>query len=180
RDQPESSVERCNIIQQPARRHLRSSFYKFIHQVRSNEQREKIQCTSKLGALPQMKGDGDPPRVLNQIIEMMFPFPAFGSFNFDARELSIQSIDDTESDGSEDSQPDAAKRKRCSRNATDDESCNRNLVGRDSRFAKERDYRRFNWRVDMSGKIQGAFLRRIQNDALSKTMVLCPRRRKTE
>src|SRR5262249_45571464 len=119
-------------------------------------------------------------RVLNQIIEMMFPFPAFGSFNFDARELSIQSIDDTESDGSEDSQPDAAKRKRRSRNATYDESCNRNLVGRDSRFAKERDYRRFNWRVDISGKIQGAFLRRIQNDALSKTMVLCPRRQKTE
>src|SRR5438034_2497134 len=111
---------------------------------------------------------------------MMFPFAAFGRFDFDPRKLSIESINDTERESSEESHPDAAKRKRRSRAATDHESCNRDLVWRDSRFAKESDYRGFDWRVDISGKIQCALLRRIQNNALSETTFLCPRRRKTE
>jgi hypothetical protein len=42
-----------------------------------------------------MKSDSRPPRVLDKIIEMMFPFPTLGRFDFDTRLLSIQSIDDT-------------------------------------------------------------------------------------
>src|ERR1700747_3753357 len=73
-----------------------------------------------------------------------------------------------------------AKHKSRSRAATDDESCNRNLVWRDSRFAKRRDYRGLDWCVDISRKIQSALLRRIQNNALSDTTLLWPRRRQTE
>src|SRR6266513_3150304 len=108
---------------------------------------------------------------------MVFPFPVFGGFNFDARELSIYSIDDAEREGSEDSQPDAAKRKRGSRAATDDESCNRNLVWRDWRFAKERDNRGFDRRVKVSRQIERSVLCGIENDALSQAPVL---RRKTK
>jgi hypothetical protein len=111
---------------------------------------------------------------------MVFPFAAFGCFNFDARQLSIESIDDTERESSEESHPDVAKHKGSSRAATDDESCNRNLVWCDSRFAKKRDYRGFDWGVDVSGKVKCTLLRRIQNNALGETTFLCPRRWKTE
>jgi len=84
-----------------------------------------------------MKSDSHPPRILDQIIEMMFPFAALGHFDFDARLLPVQSIDDPKYESSEDSEPNAVKRKDHGRAATDDEPCNRNLVWRDSRFAKK-------------------------------------------
>ena len=68
---------------------------------------------------------------------MMFPFPTLSRFDFDARLLSVQSIDDTKYESSEDSEPDAANHERRGRAASDDETSNRNLVWRDSRFAKE-------------------------------------------
>jgi len=111
---------------------------------------------------------------------MVFPFATFRCFYFDSRELSIDSIDNTEHESSEEPQPDIAKHKGRSGAATDDESCNRNLVRGDSRFAKERDYRRFDWRVDVSGKIQCAFLGRIQNNGLNESTCVFPRRGKTE
>src|SRR5215469_11332522 len=98
---------------------------------------------------------------------MVFPFAAFGCFHFDPRKLSIEPIDDTECESSDESQADAAKHKCRSCAATDDESSNRDLIWRDLRFAQERDYRGFDWRVDISGEIQGALLRGIQNNALS-------------
>jgi hypothetical protein len=110
----------------------------------------------------------------------MFQFAALGRFDFDARLLSVQSINDAKHEGGEDSEPDAAKQERGGRAASDNETSNRDLVWRDSRFAKERDYRSLDWRVDVSGKIQCALLRGIQNNALSETTLLCPRRRKTE
>jgi len=127
-----------------------------------------------------MKRDNHPPRILDQIIEMMFPLATLGGFNFDARQLSIQSIDDTKHQCSQDSEPDAAKHKSRSCAASDDEACNRNLVWRDLRFAKKRDQCGFDRRVDVSGQIERALLRRIQNDALSRATILLPRRRKTE
>jgi len=105
--------------------------------VRSDEQSEKIEHVRKLAASPQMKSDSHPPRIFDQIIEMMFPPAALGHFDFDAGLLPVQSIDDTKYERSEDSEPDAAKREGRSRAATDDETCNRNLVWRDSRFAKK-------------------------------------------
>jgi len=63
--------------------------------VRRDEQSEKIEHVWKLAASPQIKSDSQPPRILDQIIEMMFPLATLGGFNFDARQLSIQSIDDT-------------------------------------------------------------------------------------
>src|SRR3954454_1326430 len=111
---------------------------------------------------------------------MMFPFPALGGFNFDAREFSIQSIDDTEHESSDDSQSNAAKHKRGSCAATGDKSRDRNLVWRDSRFAKDRHNRGFDWCVDISGKIQGAFLRRTQNNPPAEPTILFPGRHKTE
>jgi len=105
--------------------------------VRPDEQSEKIEHVRELAASPQMKSDSRPPRIFDQIIEMMFPFPALGHLDFDAGLLSVQSIDNTKYESSEDSEPDAAKRERRGRAATDDETCNRNLVWRDSRFAKK-------------------------------------------
>jgi len=105
--------------------------------VRSDEQSEKIEHVRKLAASPQLKSDSRPPRILDQIIEMMFPLAAPGHFDFDARLLSVQSIDDTKYESSEDSKPDTAKRERRGRAASDDETCHRNLVRRDSRFAKK-------------------------------------------
>ena len=67
----------------------------------------------------------------------MFPFAALGHFDFDARLLSVQSIDDAKYESSEDSESDTANCERRGRAATDDETCNRNLVWRDSRFAKK-------------------------------------------
>jgi hypothetical protein len=84
-----------------------------------------------------MKGDRRPPRVLDQIIEMMFPLSALSHFDFDARLLSIQPIDDAKYESSEDSEPDTANRERRRPAASDNETCNRNLVWRDSRFAKK-------------------------------------------
>jgi len=63
--------------------------------VRSDEQSEKIEHVRKLAASPQMESESRPPRILDQIIEMVFPFPALGHLDFDARLLSVQSIDDT-------------------------------------------------------------------------------------
>src|SRR6188474_3132455 len=104
---------------------------------------------------------------------MVFPFAAFGCFYFNPRKLSIESIDNTERESSEESQPDMAKHKGRSRAATDDQSGKRDLVRRYPRFAKQCDYRRFDWCMDVSGKIQCALLRRIQNNALGEPMVLC-------
>jgi hypothetical protein len=84
-----------------------------------------------------MKSDGRPPRILDHIIEMMFPLATLGGLDFDARLLSIQSVDDPKYESSEYSEPDTAKREGGGRAATDDETCNRNLVWRDSRFAKK-------------------------------------------
>jgi hypothetical protein len=52
--------------------------------VRSDEQSEKIKHVWKLAASPQIKSDSRPPRILDQIIEMMFPLSALGHFDFDA------------------------------------------------------------------------------------------------
>src|SRR6188472_3997553 len=123
-----------------------------------------------------MKGNGQPPRVFDQIIEMMFPFPTLSRFDFDARLLSIQSIDDTKYESSDDSEPDVAKRECRGRAASDDETSNRNLVWRDSRFAKERDDCRFDWRVNVSGQVECSILRGIENDALHYTTALLWRR----
>jgi len=105
--------------------------------VRPDKQSEKIEHVRKLAASPQIKSDSRPPRILDQIIEVMFPLSALGHFDFDARLLSVQSIDDTKYESSEDSEPDTAKRERHSRPASYDETGNRNLVRCDSRFAKK-------------------------------------------
>jgi hypothetical protein len=119
-----------------------------------------------------MKGNGQPPRVFYQIIEMMFPFPTLSRFDFDTRELSIQSIDDAKYESGEDCEPDLANHKRRGRDATDDETSNRNLVWRDSRFAKKRDDCRFDWSVNVSGQVECSILRGIENDALRYTTAL--------
>jgi len=124
-----------------------------------------------LAAPPQLKSDGRPPRVLDKIIEMMFPFAVLGRFDFDARLFSVQSIDDTKYESSEDSEPDAAKRECRGRTASDNETSNRNLVWRDSRFAKKRDECRFDWSVNVSGQVECSILRGIENDALRYTTV---------
>src|SRR6516164_38614 len=111
---------------------------------------------------------------------MVLPFTAFGGFDFDARELSIQSIDDTKDEGCENAEPDSTEHKRRGGGASDDKACNRNLVGRNSRSAKPRDDRGLDWRMNVRWEIERAVLCRIQNDALGQTTVLCPRRRKTE
>jgi len=59
----------------------------------------------------------------------MFPLAALGHFDFDARLLSVQSIDDTKYESSEDSEPDAAKRNGRGGAASDDKTCNRNWFG---------------------------------------------------
>jgi hypothetical protein len=61
--------------------------------VRRDEQSEKIEHVRKLTASPQTKGNSQPPRVFDQIIELMFPFPTLSRFDFDARLLSVQSVD---------------------------------------------------------------------------------------
>src|SRR5262249_31891167 len=103
---------------------------------------------------------------------MMFPFAALGGFDFDARLFSVQSIDDTKYESSEDSEPDAAKRECRGRAASDEETSNRNLVWRDSRFAKKRDDCRFDWRVNVSGQVECSILRGIENDALRQLTIL--------
>jgi hypothetical protein len=77
--------------------------------VRSDEQRKKIKYVWKLAASPQLKGDSRPPRILDQVIEMMLPLATLGGFNLDARLLSIQSIDDAKNESGEDSKPGIAK-----------------------------------------------------------------------
>jgi hypothetical protein len=105
--------------------------------VRCDEQGEKVEYLRKLAASPQVKGNGRPPRILDQIIEMMFPLATLGGFNFYARLLPVQSIDDAEYKSSKDSEPDAAKCEYHGRAASDDETCNRNLVWRDSCSGKK-------------------------------------------
>jgi len=90
--------------------------------VRADEQSEKIKRVWKLAASPQIKSDSCPPGVLDQIIEVVFPFAAFRRFNFDARLLSIQSIDETKYERSNYPEPDAAERKSRSRAGSDDET----------------------------------------------------------
>jgi len=52
--------------------------------VRPDEQSEEIEHVRKLAASPQMKSDSRPPRIFDQIIEMVFPLAALGHFDFDA------------------------------------------------------------------------------------------------
>src|SRR5881392_4079947 len=97
---------------------------------------------------------------------MMFPFAELGRFDFDARLFSVQSIDDTKYESSEDSEPDAAKRECRGRAASDDETSNRNLVWRDSRFDRC---------VNVSGQVECSILRGIENNTLGQTTVLLQR-----
>src|SRR5215469_732223 len=127
-----------------------------------------------------MKGDNRPPRILDQIIEMMFPLAKVGRFNFDARLLPVQSIDDTKYESSKDSDPDAAERKCRGRAASDDKACNRNLVWSDSCFAKKCDDSRFDRCVEISWQVKRSVLGGIENDTLSEAAVLLRGCRKTE
>jgi len=102
----------------------------------------------------------------------MFPFAALGRFDFYARLLSVESINDAKYEGSEDSEPDAAKQERGGRAATNDETCNRDLVWRDSRFAKKRDDCGFDRCVNVSRPVERSLLRGIENDALRCAAVL--------
>src|SRR5215469_9055014 len=111
---------------------------------------------------------------------MMFPFPAVGHFDFDARLLPVQSIDDAKDESSDDCEPEAAKRECRGRAATDDEARNRNLVWRDSRFAKKRDDCRFDRRVNVSRQVERSVLGGIENDPLRQAAVLLRRRWKTD
>src|SRR5439155_23096984 len=86
-----------------------------------------------------MKSNSQPPRIFDHIIEMMFPLAMLGGLNFDARLLSIQSIDDAECESGGDSEPDAATHECSSRGASHDKSCGRKLVRGDSRLAKKWD-----------------------------------------
>ncbi len=147
-----------------------------MQQARPDEQREKVKHVGKLSASPQIKSDGRPPRVLEKKIEMMFPFATLGRFDFDARLFSVQAIDDTKYDSSKDSEPDAANCEGCGRAQSDDEACDRNLVRRDSRFAKKRDDCRFDRCVNVSGQVECSILRGIENDALRYTTALLWRR----
>src|SRR5205823_9407947 len=117
---------------------------------RSDEQGEKIERGRKLAASPQMESDRCPPRVFDQIIEMMFPLPTLRCFDFDARLLSIESIDDAKYESCENSKPDPAKHQGCRRAASDNEPCNCNLIRCDSRLAKKRDDCRFDRRMQIS------------------------------
>src|SRR5207245_796814 len=110
----------------------------------------KIERVRKLAASPQKESDRCPPRIFDHIIEMMFPLPVLGRFNLYARLLSIQSIDDAECDSCDDSEPDTANYECNDRRAPDDKARNRNLVWRDSRFAKKRDDCRFDRCVNVS------------------------------
>jgi len=148
--------------------------------VRRDEQGGKKEHVWKLAASPQMKGNGQPPRVLDQIIEMMFPFAALGGFDFYARLLSIQSIDDAKYKRSDDSEADTAKCECNGSAASNDETHNRDLIWRDSRFAKKRDDCRFDWSVNVSGQVECSILRGIENDALCDTLALLRRRCQTK
>src|SRR5262245_7607843 len=103
---------------------------------------------------------------------MVLPFPAFSGFNFDARELSIQAIDDSKDKSSENSYPDATEHKQRGGAAPDDKAGKRNLVGRDSCSAKARDYHGLDWRMNVRGEIECAVLCRIENNVLSQTTFL--------
>src|SRR5262249_61243961 len=111
---------------------------------------------------------------------MVLPFAAFSGFNFDARELSIQSIDDAKDQSCENAEPDPTEHKRRGGAATDDKAGSRNLIGRDSRSAKTRDDCGLDWRMNVGGEIKGAVLRRIQNNEWSDIPFLWLRSRKTE
>jgi len=98
---------------------------------------------------------------------MVFPFSVFCGLNFYARLLPIQTIDDTKNKSGNDSQANAARHKGYRGTASDDKSCDRNLVWCNSRFAKERDYRSFDWRVNVSRQVERSILGGIENDPLS-------------
>src|SRR4029450_8515012 len=133
---------------------------------------EKIKPVRKQAASPQLKSDGRPPRILEQIVEMMFPFAELGRFDFDARLLSVQSIDDTKYESGEDSETGIAECECRGRAASDDETSNRNLVWRDSRFAKKRDDCRFDRCVNVSGQVECSILRGIENNTLGQATLL--------
>src|SRR5438876_10903557 len=111
---------------------------------------------------------------------MMFPFAALGGFDFHARLLSVQSIDDAKYKRSDDSEADTAKCECNGSAASNDETHNRDLIWRDSRFAKKRDDCVFYRGVNVSRQIERSFLRRIENDALCDTPALVRRRCKTK
>jgi hypothetical protein len=140
--------------------------------MRRDEQGKKIEGVWKLAASPQLKSDRCPPRVLDQIIQVMFPFAALRRFDFYARLLSVQSIDDTKYESSDDSEPGIAKCEceRCA--ASNDEARNRDLVWCDSRFAKKRDNCGFDRCVNVSRQVERSLLRGIENDALRCAAVL--------
>src|SRR5438093_6550897 len=123
-----------------------------------------------------MKSDRCPPSIFDESIDVVLPLAAFSGFNFDARELSSHSIDDTKDQSCENAEPNSTEHKRRGGAASDDKAGNRNLVGRDSCSAKARDDRGLDWRMNVRGEIERAVLSGIQNDALSQTTVLCWRR----
>jgi len=67
----------------------------------------------------------------------VFPAAAPGHFDFNPRLFPVQSIDNTKYESGEDSEPDTAERECRGSAASDEETRNRNLVWRDSRFAKK-------------------------------------------
>src|SRR5262245_15932573 len=106
---------------------------------------------------------------------MMFPFAALGGFDFYARLFSVQSIDNAKYKRSDDSEADTAKCQCNGSAASNDETHNRDLVWRDSRFAKERNDCVFYRGVNVRRQIERSFLRRIENDALCQTTVMLQR-----
>src|SRR6266496_2595626 len=111
---------------------------------------------------------------------MMFPFAALGHFDFDAGLLPVESINDAKYESSEDSESDTAKCECDGCAASNDETHNRDLVWRDSRFTKKRNDCVFYRGVNVSRQIERSFSRRIENDALCYTLVLLRRRCKTD
>src|SRR4029453_5907281 len=110
---------------------------------------------------------------------MMLPLATLGRFDFDARLLPVQSIDDTKYKSGKDSQTNAACDKSHGSTASDDQSGNGNLVWRDSCFTEKCDNSRFDRCVKVSRQIKRPFLCGIENDPLSQAAVLLQRRPKT-
>src|SRR5216117_1228327 len=111
---------------------------------------------------------------------MMFPFAALGGFDFHARLLSVQSIDDAKYKRSDDSEAYTSKCECNGSAASTYKTIICDLIWRDSRFAKKRDDCVFYRGVNVSRQIERSFLRRIENDALCDTLALLRRRCKTD
>jgi len=112
-----------------------------------------------LAASPQVKSNGRPPRILDQIIEMMFPLTALCRFNFDPRLFAIESVHNSKykSGSDRDSDSPSYKGGRCG--GSNNKSCNRELVWRDARLAKKRDDAGFDRRMDIGWQVERSFLR---------------------